>query len=110
MTWTNNQKIAVLKSIGFIIGADGKIHPNEILVLKGFCNRYGLNIDTAMREQDQMTANEMRTIISDFSTADKKLVLSYWKEAMMCDGEAHPNELETVVLMAMDCVIPLDNE
>lgn len=110
MNWTNKQKIAVLKSIGFIIGADGKIHPHEILVLQGFCNRYGLNIDNAMREQNQMTANEMRNIISNFSSSDKKLVLSYWKEATMCDGEAHPNELETVALMALDCEIPLDNE
>ena len=105
MNWTNKEKIAILKSIGFIIGADGKIHPNEIKILQGFCNRYGLNIDIAMKEQDIMSASEMRKIISSMSQSDKQTIKSFWMEAMTCDGNVDDREAETIALMMLDCDI-----
>ena len=103
--WSRKEKIAVLKSLCFIIGADNKIDKNEQLVLSGYINRYGLDVVSAMNEQASMSQNEMSSIIYKFSSEDKRKVLSYWQETVSCDGNVDPKEIVVLAAMAEECGI-----
>lgn len=106
--WSTKEKFAVLKSICYIVGADKKIAPQEMLVISGFLRRYGLD-NSAMNEQANMSQNEMENIIFSFSKSDKELVKSYWQEAITCDNDIADKEVEVMVMMAENCNIDLSN-
>ena len=76
MNWNIEQKLAVLKSLCFIVGADKKIMSQEVQLLQGFLNQYGLSAN-AMNLQANMSQLEMAQIISALSPSDKRLVVSY---------------------------------
>lgn len=103
--WTKREKIAVLKSLCFIVGADKKIARGEQMLLSGYFNRYNLDAVSAMNEQAAMSQDEMAFIISGFSSDDKKKVLDYWQEAISCDGDIDTNEIKVLIMMANDCGI-----
>ena len=103
--WTKEEKIAVLKSLCFIIGADEKVVNAEGQLLVNFFQKYGLDSTSAMYEQASMSQDKMSSIIRQFSNEDKNLVLGYWKQAVSCDGNIDPNEVTTLVLMAKECGI-----
>lgn len=107
MSWTIKEKFAVLKSIAFLVGADKRIAPQEMALISGFLKKYGLDI-SAMNEQAKMTQSEMENIISNFSKTDKELVISYWKEAITCDGDIDDREVKVMVMMAENCDIDLN--
>lgn len=106
MNWNIEQKLAVLKSLCFIVGADKKIMSQEVQLLQGFLNRYGLNAN-AMNLQANMSQLEMAQIISALSPSDKRLVVSYWKQAIACDNDIADAEIDTLVNMAIDCDIDI---
>ena len=106
MSWSTKEKFAVLKSIAFLVGADKRIAPQEMAVISGFLNRYGLDI-SAMNEQARMSQDEMEDIISRFSPSDKELVKSYWEETITCDGDVAVREVEVMAMMAENCGIDL---
>lgn len=108
MSWTTKEKFAVLKSIAYIVGADKKIASQEMAVISGFLNRYGLDV-SAMNEQAHMSQDEMEDIISRFSPSDKELVKKYWIEAITCDGDVADREVEVMVMMAENCYIDISN-
>ncbi len=103
--WSRDEKIAVLKSLCFIIGADRKIEKNEQILLSGYFNKYGLDAVSAMKEQASMTQIEMSSIIYEFSAEDKQLVLDYWQQAASCDGSINQQEIVVLAAMAEDCGI-----
>lgn len=39
MSWSTKEKLAVLKSIAYLVGADRKIAPQEMAVISGFLHR-----------------------------------------------------------------------
>lgn len=80
--------------------------PQEVQLLQGFLNRYGLNAN-AMNEQANMSQFEMSQIISALPTSDKRLVVSYWKQAIACDNDVADAEIDTLVNMAIDCDIDI---
>lgn len=104
--WSTKEKIAVLKSIAFLVGADRSIKQVELALISGFLHRYGLDI-SAMNEQAKMSQTEMEYIISNFSQSDKELVKSYWEEAITCDGDVVEKEAEVMLMMAENCGISL---
>lgn len=108
MSWSTKEKFAVLKSIAFLVGADKKITSQEMGVISGFLNRYGLDV-SAMNEQANMSQSEMEDIISRFSPSDKELVKKYWIEAVTCDGDVADKEAEVMVMMAENCNIDISN-
>ena len=108
MSWSTKQKFAVLKSIAYLVGADKKIAPQEMQVISGFLNRYGLDM-SAMNEQANMSQSEMEEIISELSALDKDLIKSYWRETITCDGDVDDREVEILVMMAENCGIDLEN-
>mgnify|MGYP003300478900 CR=1 FL=1 len=75
--WTKKEKIAVLKSICYIIGADEKIMGSEKALLAGYLKKYGLD-ESSMYEQASMSQTEMSLIISKLSTVEnsKKITVS----------------------------------
>lgn len=103
--WTKQEKIAVLKSLCYIIGADRKIERNEQAVLAGYFNKYDLDAISAMNEQAAMSQSEMSSIIYRLSSEDKKTVLDYWQEAISCDGNIDPKEITVLAVMAEECGI-----
>ena len=103
--WTKEEKIAVLKSICFIIGADKKVVNAEWQLLINFFQKYGLDSTSAMDEQASMSQDRMSSIIRQLSNEDKNLVLSYWKQATSCDGNIDPKEITVLILMAKECGI-----
>ncbi|MBQ4633381.1 MAG: hypothetical protein IJB46_08580 [Prevotella sp.] len=105
--WTKKEKIAVLKSLCFIVGADKKIAGSEQLLLAAYFERYHLDVLSAMREQAEMSQDEMTSIISGFSSDDKKTVLNYWHEAICCDGDVDVNEATVFGIMAVECGIDI---
>ncbi len=106
MNWTIRQKLAVLKSICYIVGADKKVMPQEMQLIQGYLNRYKLNVN-AMNAQAMMSQNEMSQIISQMSNSEKELVVSYWKQAVSCDGHIADRELEVLVMMGEECEIDI---
>ncbi|MDE7430569.1 MAG: hypothetical protein K2N34_01405 [Lachnospiraceae bacterium] len=106
MSWDRQQKLAVLKSICFIVGADKKIMPQEMQLIQGFFNRYGLNM-SAMNEQAAMSQFDMSLIISKMSDSDKRQIVSYWKQAMCCDGNIADEEIRVLFMMAEECEIDI---
>ena len=106
MNWSTKEKLAVLKSIAYLVGADRKIAPQEMDVISGFLNKYGLDM-SAMNAQADMSQKEMENIISGFSQIDKELIKNYWKEAITCDGEIADKEVEVMIMMAENCNIDL---
>ena len=108
MSWSTKEKFAVLKSIAFLVGADKKITSQEMAVISGFLNRYGLDA-SAMNEQANMSQDEMEDIICRFSLSDKELVKKYWIEAITCDGDVADREVEIMVMMAENCDIDIRN-
>lgn len=107
MSWSTKEKFAVLKSIAYIVGADKQIAPQEMTLISNYLNKYGLDF-SAMNEQANMSQSEMENIISNFSHADKELVKSYWKEAIVCDGKVDDREAEVMFMMAENCGIDLN--
>lgn len=103
--WTKEEKIAVLKSLCYIIGADDKVVNAEGNLLAGYFQKYKLDSATAMYEQASMSQTTMELIIRRFSEEDKQLVLNYWKQAVSCDGDINPNEVTVLVVMAKECGI-----
>ena len=103
--WTKEEKIAVLKSLCYIIGADKKVVNAEWQLLISFFQKYGLESTSAMDEQASMSQDRMSSIIRQFSNEDKNLVLSYWKQAVTCDRNIDPKEITVLVLMAKECGI-----
>lgn len=103
--WTKEEKIAVLKSLCFIIGADEKVVNAEGLLLINYCQKYGLDFETTMNEQAAMSQDRMCSIIRQLSNEDKNLVLNYWKQAVSCDGNIALEEISVLVQMAAECGI-----
>lgn len=103
--WTKREKIAVLKSLCYIVGADNKIARGEQMLLAGYFNKYNLDAVSVMNEQAAMSQNEMTSIISSFSSDDKKKVLDYWQEAISCDGDIDTSEIKVLAMMADECGI-----
>ena len=103
--WTKEEKIAVLKSLCYIIGADKKVVNAEWQLLINYSQKYGLDSKTAMDEQASMSQEKMSSIIRLFSNEDKNLVLNYWKQAVSCDGNINTEEIRVLLLMAEDCGI-----
>ena len=106
MSWNIHQKLAVLKSICFIVGADKKIMPQELQLIQGFLNHYGLS-SSAMNEQAAMSQLEMSIIISQMSDSDKRQIVSYWKQAIYCDGNIANEEINVLIMMAEECGIDI---
>lgn len=100
--WNIKQKLAVLKSLFYIVGADKKIMPQELGLLKGYLNRVGLP-SKALEDQSNMGQTEMEVIISLMSEPDKRLVASFWKQAMLCDNDIAPEEMHVIMSMAAAC-------
>lgn len=103
--WSRDEKIAVLKSLCYIIGADRRVVRNEQLLLSGYFNTYGLDAVSAMNAQASMTQIEMSSIIYELSTEDKQLVLNYWQQAVSCDGNIDPQEIAVLAALADECGI-----
>ncbi|MDE6340072.1 MAG: hypothetical protein K2K97_09865 [Muribaculaceae bacterium] len=102
MHWNHKQKLAVLKSLCYIVGADRKIMPQEMQLLQGYLNRVGLTV-SAMNEQAEMSQSQMQLLISQMSASDKKLIASFWKQAMMCDNHIADEEIHVIMAMAAAC-------
>ena len=103
--WTKEEKIAVLKSLCYIIGADKKVVNAEWQLLINYFQKYGLDSKTVMDEQASMSQEKMSSIIRLFSNEDKNLVLNYWKQAVSCDGNIDTEEIRVLILMAEKCGI-----
>lgn len=103
--WTKEEKIAVLKSLCYIIGADKKVVNAEWQLLINYFQKYGLDSKTVMDEQASMSQEKMSSIIRLFSNEDKNLVLNYWKQAVSCDGNINTEEIRVLLLMAEECGI-----
>lgn len=106
MSWNRQQKLAVLKSICYMVGADRKVAPQEMRLIQGYLNRYHLDVN-ALNEQATMSQFEMSLIISQMSDSDKRLIVSYWKEAISCDMNIANEEIHVLIMMAEDCGIDI---
>lgn len=104
MSWNKQQKLAVLKSICYMVGADRKVAPQEMMVVQGFLDRYQLNMD-AMNEQASMSYFEMCDSIQSMTASEKRLIVSYWKETARCDGHVDNREVECMAQLIIDCNI-----
>lgn len=104
MSWNKRQKLAVLKSICYVVGADRKVAPQEMIVVQGFLGTYQLNMD-AMNEQASMSYLEMCDTIQSMSASEQRLIVSYWKETARCDGHIDERELECMAQLLVDCNI-----
>lgn len=104
MSWNKQQKLAVLKSICYMVGADRKVAPQEMMLLQGFLNRYQLNMD-AMNEQASMSYFEMCDTIQSMSDSEQRLIVSFWKETAQCDGHVEDRELDCMAQLIIDCNI-----
>lgn len=80
--------------------------PQELQLIQGFLNRYELN-GLAMREQAAMSQDEMSLIIYQMSDSDKQQIVSYWKEAICCDGNIADKEIHVLIMMAEECGIDI---
>ena len=104
MSWNKQQKLAVLKSICYIVGADRKVAPQELMVVQGFLDQYQLNRN-AMNEQASMSYFEMCDTIQSMSNNDQRLIISLWKKTAQCDGHVDDRELECMATLIIDCNI-----
>lgn len=104
MSWNKQQKLAVLKSICYMVGADRKVTPQEMMVVQGFLNRYQLTMD-AMNEQASMSYLEMCDSIQSMPASEQRLIVSYWKETARCDGKVDDREIECMAQLIVDCNI-----
>lgn len=102
MSWNKQQKLAVLKSICYMVGADRRVAPQEMMVVQGFLNRYQLNMN-AMNEQASMSYLEMCDNIRSMTFSEKSLIVSFWKETARCDGDVADQELECLAQLMVDC-------
>lgn len=104
--WSTKEKFAILKSICYLVGADGRITNQEMSLISEFIRRYGLN-SSAMNEQANMSQQEMERIIRSLSKTDKELIKGFWKEAIICDGDVATREVEVFVMMADNCGVDI---
>ena len=102
--WSEKEKTAVLKSISYIVGADGVVHPNEQMLILGFLNKYHLSPE-ALRGVENMSQEEMTRIIRNLSSEDKELIFKYWEETITCDGHVDKQEVTVLIMMAEACGI-----
>lgn len=104
--WTKKEQLAILKSLFYIIGADGKFAPQEKKIIVDFMNHFGLN-PSDVNQIDYMSQSEMEQIIRGLSYSDKIIVRDNWIATIQCDNDVDSREVDVFIEMAANCGINL---
>ena len=107
MNWTYEQKIAVLKTLFFIAGADGNINDKEISYFSQYANLMNLPIPQAQQEADQLNNLSVAHIIRNMAKEDRDYIMKLWIGLVKCDGNVNDREIEMIADIALDCNVNL---
>ena len=101
--WTEEELIAILKSLKAVAWADDILHSEELTYMMEFCNEHQLNTTKEELKEKHQSIKSRLTIIESFAILRNMQPLYkmiYLRDALQglaeCDGEAHPEELKLI--------------
>lgn len=102
MSWYRKEKLALLRSIILILRADNDVAASESAMIVKFLDTFGLSSD-AIDDSARMDNNEMASIISNFTQAEKEAVKAYWFAAANADGKVLDSECKEIAYLSVMC-------
>lgn len=105
MSWGKKEKLAILRSLVFVIRADNYTDPSEVSFIEKFLHDFNLSSSDFM-ESKQMSNEEMGRIISNFTNDEKEMVKILWFSAANADGIVLDSECEQIGALSQICKIP----
>ena len=110
VTLNRPQKIAILKSLIYIISADGNIAPTELECVQKYINDYRLDAE-AIKDQLKMSYAEMVFYIKNIPYVQReKEVSRLWNMAVFSDNKiGYRKELDLFYKLMKDCEIEISS-
>lgn len=104
MSWGKREKLAILRSLVFVVRADYDTAPAEVAFIERFLRDFNISQSDFM-ESKQMSNEEMGRIISNFTNDEKDVVKIFWWAAAKADGKILNSELEQIAALSQICKI-----
>lgn len=104
MSLGKREKLAILRSLVFVVRADNVTAPAEVAFIERFMRDFNISQSDFM-EAKQMSNEDMGRIISNFTNDEKEMVKILWGSAANADGKMLNSEIEQIAALSQICKI-----
>lgn len=104
MSLGKREKLAILRSLVFVVRADNVTAPAEVAFIERFMRDFNISQSDFM-EAKQMSNEDMSRIISNFTNDEKEMVKILWGSAANADGKMLNSEIEQIAALSQICKI-----
>lgn len=107
MSLYKRERMAIIKSLMFIIAADDKLDPNENLFMANLIQTWNENAEIIEDSTIQISEEDMINIISNLTDDEKIYVKVLWLQVANCDGKFVTEEQIMIRTLATECRIKM---
>jgi uncharacterized tellurite resistance protein B-like protein len=104
MSLGKREKLAILRSLVFVVRADNVTAPAEVAFIERFMRDFNISQSDFM-EAKQMSNEDMGRIISNFTNDEKDMVKTLWGSAANADGKMLNSEIKQIAALSQICKI-----